>query len=142
VFLTFIHVHDDGSAVPKHAVYWHNLTVEWCSVQNKYMLWCARLCLLYCNWSCLVRNLSQTSQVLCKASTYKLMQRGNTLAHTITFPLTTVSATAALEFETTSKNSHHCIGQKKYRRIYSLSVQFQSKQSTYDFTYKNNKKNS
>jgi hypothetical protein len=46
VFLTFIHVPDDGSAEPKHAVYLHNLGVNWCSVQNEYILWCVRLCLL------------------------------------------------------------------------------------------------
>jgi hypothetical protein len=46
VFLTFIHVPDDGSAEPKHAVYWHSLGAEWCSVQNKYILCCVRLCLL------------------------------------------------------------------------------------------------
>jgi hypothetical protein len=46
VFLTFIHVPDVGLSEPKHAVYWHNLGVKLCSVQNKYMLWCVRLCLL------------------------------------------------------------------------------------------------
>jgi hypothetical protein len=43
MFLTFIHVPDDGSAEPKHVAYWHNLGLKWCSVQNKYMLWCVRL---------------------------------------------------------------------------------------------------
>jgi hypothetical protein len=33
-FLTFIHAPDDGSAEPKHVVYWHNLRVKWCGVQN------------------------------------------------------------------------------------------------------------
>jgi hypothetical protein len=28
VFLTFIHVPNDGSAEPKHVAYWHNLRVN------------------------------------------------------------------------------------------------------------------
>jgi hypothetical protein len=43
VFLTFIHIPDDGSSESQHVVYWHNLRVKWYSVQNKYMLWCVRL---------------------------------------------------------------------------------------------------